>query len=360
MMRPKHLSLVVMAYSPVNREIYGIKKHMEADGFQVMLLGYAVDDGEIHVVDFTNKERLPSEIVRWIKSSMVIKQAFDMEYVKRIVERLFRYEVPVGDSSWKSTGNLMTQYGLPADEMLLYEKLGLDKPKCSYIDACLQLFCEPEHISVNERRIYPREFPALWRNVVHHCEWLVYMEISVREHLKKYPVNEMQLLQEELECRYQAKMPEDSVLLDITYSSWKFKDEKRLCRAIKFVIDFNECIDVDNFKIQYRNKCLWIMSPNGSFIMYINPCFEDEKNDVLRYERYCTSPKTWEIQLVSMRGIVDDLYGLMEHDYRVLIAMQCWYRNICAKVVGNKICVALKSEDTAIINEIIERTRMDG
>lgn len=360
MKRPRHISLAVISYSSMNREKYGIQKHIEAEGFQVMLLGYAVNDGEIHIVDLTKGENVPLAVVGWIKSPQVLKYAFEVEYVKRIMEKLFYYEVREDDYSWKSTKSFVTQYEFPADEMLLYDILSLEKPKCSYIDVCLKRFCEPECAGGRERRIYPQEFPALWRNVVHHCKWLVYMEVSVRKHLMEYPINEMHLLQEELECRYQLRKGEYPLLLDVTCSDLKYIDEEKLQRAIRFVLEFNECIMMDSFKIQYRNQCLWIMSPNGSFIMYINPCFEDEKKNMLRYQRYCVQNRNWEIQLVQIRGIVDDIYSLMENDYRIIIAMQCWYRNIRARVVGERLCVALEPQKETIIHEIIERTRLDG
>lgn len=360
MKRPRHLSLAVISYSPVNRDKYGIQKHMEAEGFQVMLFAYAVDREAIQVIDFTKKERVPSEIVYWLASPLVQKHAFDIEYVKKIAEVQFHFEVSTQDSSWKSTGSLVQQYGFPVNELLLYEKLGLEGPKCNYIDICLQRFCEPEHISIYGRRIYPKEFPALWRNVVRYCEWLVYMERSVRQHFKKYPKSEIVALQEETKHWYHMKKEENAVFFEISCPYIKYVDESKLYRAIRFVVQFNECIWLDNFRIKYRNKCLWIISPNGSFLLYVNPVCEERKQGRFRYERYCTEKGEWETRVSDISSVVDDLYKLTEHEYRVLVAMQCLYHNICAKVVDTRLCVAIKPGDEDIIKEIMERTRMDG
>ena len=360
MKRPRHISLAVISYSPVKRDKYGIQKHMEAEGFQVMLLGYAIDREEVRVVDFTKKERVPSEIVYWLMSPFVKKHAFDIEYVKKIAERQFHFKVSEEDSSWKSTGNLVEQYGFPTNELLLHEVLNIEKPKCSYIDVCLKRFCEPEHISIYGRRIYPKEFPALWKNVVQHCAWMVYVERSVREHLKRFPRNQIALLQEEAKQWFYLKKEEENVFFEMPCPYIRCVNEAKLYRAIRFAMQFGECIWVDNFRVTYRNKCLWIISLNGSFMLYINPNYEDEKQGVFSHKQYCSETEEWELKTSDTSSVVDDLYKLTEHEYRVLVAMQCLYQNVCAKVVDKRLCVALKPGDEDIIKEIMERTRMDG
>lgn len=359
MKEPKKLSISTISYSTKSIEKYGINKHIEAVDFRVMLMGYAIDDGEINVVDFTKNERVSTEVVRWLKSPRVIKHAFNVEYVKRCVERRFRFQVADDDFSWKSTDKIVKQYALPADEMVLSNLLGFKQYECSYIDVCLQRFCEPEHISVHERRIFPQEFPALWRNVVKYCKWLVYAEKSIREHLRNYPVDEMVMIQEELSERYKLETNKNEVAHIVSCPYLKYIDETKLYRAIRFVIQFNQSYALGNLQIMYKNKCLWIISNNGSFAVYLHPGFDDEKWGLIHYEHYCAQEKKWVTYWSHMDKFISDINTLMERDYRVLIAMQCSYRNISAKVTGEKIYIVEDEDDKSVIDEIIERTRID-
>ena len=358
MKRQKHLSIAVITYSSKELEKFGLKAHVEAEDFQVLLMGYAVDDGEVQVVDFTKKERVPMEVYYWIKSPSVIKHAQNIEYVKRSIEHRLRFQVSCKDMSWKSTERLVKQYTLPADVYELQDIWGLEPPPCSYIDSCIQRFCEPKLFGIKERRIYPHEFPALWRNVVGHCKWLVYIERCVRERLKKYPVNEMKLLQEELCRRY--RVPENSKekVVELKCPYRKYIDEERLYRAIRYVIQLRETIRINNFEILYRYQCLCIVNQNNNFVIFIQPHF-DKETGVVRYKKYQTHERKWVEDILEMSKVIEEMHNMTEHDYRVVIAMQCVYQGIFSKVDNKGIRVVLKPGCESTINDIIERTRLD-
>lgn len=358
MRRSEHLSIAVITYSSKSLEKYGKKAHVEAEDFQVLLMGYAVDDGEIQVIDFTKNERIPMEVVRWMKSPFVMKHALDIELVKGSMEQRLRFQISRKDMSWKSTERLVKQYTLPADVFALQDIFRLKSTPCSYIDACLQRFCEPEHISIEERRIYPQEFPALWRNVKKHCEWMVYVERSVRERLKKYPVNEMRLLREEQCQKYQVPENSKEMVVELRCPYRKYIDEGRLYRSIRYVLRFGESIHVNNFEILYRNQCLWIVNRNSNFVVYIHPYYDGEAG-VFRYKKYQDHEGIWVEAELEIGKVIEELHKMTEHDYRVLIAMQCVYQKIYARVDDNGIRVALKHGSESVISEIIERTRLD-
>lgn len=53
------LSIDIETYSGVDLAKCGVYKYAESDDFEILLFGYAVDGGEVHVVDLANGEKVP-------------------------------------------------------------------------------------------------------------------------------------------------------------------------------------------------------------------------------------------------------------------------------------------------------------
>ena len=58
----KTISIDIETYSGTDLNKCGVYKYTEDPDFEVLLFGYAVDGGEVHVVDLALGEKIPADI----------------------------------------------------------------------------------------------------------------------------------------------------------------------------------------------------------------------------------------------------------------------------------------------------------
>ena len=73
----KNLSIDIETYSPeplVKCGVYRYSSHLD---FEILLFGYSADGGPVHVVDFTDGEKLPDDVLSALTDTSVTKWAFN-------------------------------------------------------------------------------------------------------------------------------------------------------------------------------------------------------------------------------------------------------------------------------------------
>ena len=58
----QHLSIDIETYSSVNLQKAGVYKYAESPDFDILLFGYSVDGGAVHVIDLACGEKIPAEM----------------------------------------------------------------------------------------------------------------------------------------------------------------------------------------------------------------------------------------------------------------------------------------------------------
>ena len=69
----KRLFLDIETYSPTDIGRSSVYRDSEEPGFRILLFGYAVDDGDVNVIDIMSKEKVTDEIINAIKDENIIK-----------------------------------------------------------------------------------------------------------------------------------------------------------------------------------------------------------------------------------------------------------------------------------------------
>lgn len=95
------LDIGIIASSDININKCGVYKYSESESFVLRAFGYAVDDGEIKVVDIAGGEEIPNEIIKALLDDSVIKWAFDAQYNRVCLARYLN--VDILPYSWKCT-----------------------------------------------------------------------------------------------------------------------------------------------------------------------------------------------------------------------------------------------------------------
>ena len=74
----KNMFLDIETYSenPIKN---GVRKYVDTDSFRILLLSYAVDDGEVQLIDLT-KEELPQDVRAMLTNPDYCKRAFNANF----------------------------------------------------------------------------------------------------------------------------------------------------------------------------------------------------------------------------------------------------------------------------------------
>ena len=106
----KELSIDIETYSPIDLARRGVYKYAEHPDFSILLFGYAVDDGEVKVVDLAKGERIPHDILLALTDPLVTKWAFNASFERICLSRYLREHYPSHFLSYGSEGDTIGKY----------------------------------------------------------------------------------------------------------------------------------------------------------------------------------------------------------------------------------------------------------
>ena len=189
----KNLSIDIETYSPeplVKCGVYRYSSHLD---FEILLFGYSADGGPVHVVDFTDGEKLPDDVLSALTDTSVTKWAFNAQFERVYLSRYLGF--PVGQyldpASWKCTMVWSATLGLPLSLEGVGAVLGLEKQKLKEGKDLIRYFCTPTK-SRDGRLIrhYPSDDPERWEQFKAYNLRDVETEMSIQQKLSKFPVPE--------------------------------------------------------------------------------------------------------------------------------------------------------------------------
>jgi DNA polymerase len=187
-----HITIDIETYSPTDLARSGVYKYAEHPDFSILLFGYAVDDGEVKVVDLVKGESIPDEILQALTDPLVTKWAFNAAFERICLSRYLREHCPshflsygkAGDTAgkyldplgWKCSQVLASSFGFPLSLKDLGNALGLSEKKMDEGSRLIGLFSLPGPMG---RRL-PEEFPEEWELFKKYNGRDVEVEIEVR------------------------------------------------------------------------------------------------------------------------------------------------------------------------------------
>lgn len=207
----KTISIDIETFSDVNLAKCGVYKYAESPAFEILLFGYAMDDGEAQVIDLAQGECIPDDILDALTDESVTKWAFNASFERVCLSRYLRdfgmsldpfhdhhalsqdcarFLNPAG---WKCSMVWSAYMGLPLSLEGAGAVLKLDSQKMKEGKALIRYFCIPckETKSNGGRtRNLPRHAPDKWTLFKSYNKRDVEVEMAIQERLKKYPVPE--------------------------------------------------------------------------------------------------------------------------------------------------------------------------
>ena len=201
------ISIDIETYSGNDLNKCGVYKYVQHPDFDILLFGYAVDGGEVHVVDLAAGEEIPEEIVAALSDEDVTKWAFNSSFERICLsewlrrkrpEHFYSYSVSgdtVGDyldpRGWKCSMIWSAYMGLPLSLAGVGAVLGLEEQKLKEGKDLIRYFCvpcKPTKSNGGRTRNLPEHDPEKWELFKFYNRRDVEVEQSIQKKLHNFTV----------------------------------------------------------------------------------------------------------------------------------------------------------------------------
>ncbi|AOV98910.1 DNA polymerase [Dehalococcoides mccartyi] len=209
----KTLSIDIETFSSTDLNKCGVYKYAESPDFEILLFGYSVDGCEVQVVDSTEGETLPFEVLDALTNDDVLKWAFNANFERVCLSRYLSDMGisldPFADShcssqylgkskylnpkSWRCSMVWSAYMGLPLSLEGAGAVLGLEKQKLTEGKELIRYFCKPcAATAVNGQRTrnFHDHAPDKWAAFKAYNHRDVEAEMSIQQRLVNFPVPE--------------------------------------------------------------------------------------------------------------------------------------------------------------------------
>lgn len=75
-----NLSIDLETYSDIDLNKCGVYRYTESPNFEILLFGYSVNGGSVHIIDLAQGERIPDEILDALTDDTVTKWAYNANF----------------------------------------------------------------------------------------------------------------------------------------------------------------------------------------------------------------------------------------------------------------------------------------
>ena len=191
----KTLSIDIETYSGTDLNKCGVYKYAEDPDFEILLFGYAIDGGEVQVVDLTLGDTIPDDVLSALEDEKVIKTAFNANFERVCLSRFLGYRTGeyLEPESWCCTMVWSAYMGFPLSLQGVGAVLKLDKQKLTEGKDLIKYFCSPcaaTKSNGGRTRNLPKDAPEKWELFKSYNKRDVEVEMAIQESLSKFPVPE--------------------------------------------------------------------------------------------------------------------------------------------------------------------------
>lgn len=185
----QYLSIDIETYSSVNLQKAGVYKYAESPDFDILLFGYSVDGGAVHVIDIACGEKIPAEIVDALSDESVTKWAFNAQFERVCLSNYL--DTWLSPDSWHCTMVWSATLGLPLSLEGVGAVLGLEKQKLTEGKNLIKYFCvpcAPTKTNGGRTRNLPQHDMEKWEQFKAYNLRDVETEMSIQKKLTRFPV----------------------------------------------------------------------------------------------------------------------------------------------------------------------------
>lgn len=185
----RHLSIDIETFSSVDLKKAGLYKCVQAPDFQILLFAYAYDDEPVQIIDLSQGNRLPADIIYALCNPEVVKHAYNAPFEWYCLNKFYRAPL----DQWRCTMMHGLYCGYTTGLGPTGEALGLpqDKRKLGIGMSLIRTFCipcKPTKNNGNRTRTLPHHEPEKWNLFKEYCKQDVVTEREIERRLSSFPV----------------------------------------------------------------------------------------------------------------------------------------------------------------------------
>jgi len=184
------LQIDIETYSSINLTDCGVHRYVEAPDFEILLFGFAFDDDPVTVIDLTDFQDVPNDVMDALRLD-VVKTAWNAGFERTAIARQFGMDcLP---QHWRCSMAHAYTLGLPGSLDKAAKALGLgeEAQKDSKGKALIKYFslpCKPTKVNGGRTRNHPHHDPDRWQQYIEYNRQDVVVEREVRRRLERFPV----------------------------------------------------------------------------------------------------------------------------------------------------------------------------
>ena len=187
----KSINIDVESFSSVDLSKCGVYRYASSPDFDILLFGFSVDGGDVHVVDLACGEEIPADIVAALSDDSVIKWSYNNNFERVCLSNYFgTWFEP---ENWRCTMVWAAYLGLPRSLEDVGAVLGLEKQKLSEGKELIRYFCvpcKPTKTNGGRTRNLPGHDREKWERFKAYNLRDVEAEMQIQQRLSRYPVPE--------------------------------------------------------------------------------------------------------------------------------------------------------------------------
>lgn len=184
----KDLFIDVETYSSVDIKVAGAYKYIESSDFEILIVGYAIDDEPVQIIDLAQGEKFPDEFEEALFDENCKKHAHNATFERLCFKRI-GYDIPI--EQWHCTAVKAAYCGLPFSLDEVSKKLDLQDKKLDTGKALIKYFscpCKPTKINGMRTRNYPEHAPEKWEMYKEYNKYDVLAEREIYNRLLQYEI----------------------------------------------------------------------------------------------------------------------------------------------------------------------------
>lgn len=174
-------------FSDVDIKKGGMYKYTESDVFEILLIGYAIDDGEVHEIDLTQYEDT-TEFFKLVTAPDTLIYAHNATF-ERLCLRKYGYDIPA--TKFRCTATLSLYAGFPESLGKVSKAMKLTDGKLDTGLNLIKLFCVPQ---AKGKRIYPEDYPEKWEAFKEYLRYDILSEREIESKLRHIEIPEAEII----------------------------------------------------------------------------------------------------------------------------------------------------------------------
>lgn len=292
-------------YSSEDIKSGGAYRYTQSPDFEILLIGYAVGNGVVHIVDMTQPVQCGyEEFLDLIRDEQYTIVAHNAQF-ERLCLKAYGIDIPA--DRFMCTATLALYAGFPESLGILSKALDLQEGKKGTGLALIKFFCQPQKPTKDKPEEYrndPKDFPYKWDEFI---DYLRYDVLSEREALGRldycdFPQSEIELY------KLDQDINDNGIAIDLELAEHAEALNDEYCDGLKNEIKTKYSISSLKSTIQLKN---FVMIQTGkNFDSFrkedidtiIAECDNERVDEVLNARKIMN--KTSNAKYTSMRNCV--------------------------------------------------------